>query len=214
MPLLYLPQQLGDPNHPDFTTKLLQEVWPLIEANRGRAFLLFTTLRAVKKAAEWLSLKLNTASFDAQLLVQGEFSKNLQLEKFRAAAAPILVGSASFWEGIDVVGEQLSLVVIDKTPFAPPDDPMIQARVEALQKRGLDAFSTLQIPAAAIALKQGAGRLIRSEEDRGVLVIGDARLSQKAYGKRILRCLPPFAQTTRVDQALDFISKSATNDDH
>jgi ATP-dependent DNA helicase DinG len=204
--LLYLPQQLGDPNHPDFTVRLLQDAWPLIEANKGRVFLLFTTLRAVKKASDWLRVKLANASFDAQLLVQGEMSKNLQLEKFRTAKAPILVGSASFWEGIDVVGAQLSLVVIDKIPFAPPDDPMLQARVDSLKKRGIDAFSTLQLPAAAISMKQGAGRLIRSESDRGVLMIGDSRLLQKGYGKRILRSLPPFKQSTSSKVALDFVS--------
>ncbi len=206
--LLYLPQQLGDPNHPEFTVRLLQDAWPLIEANKGRAFLLFTTLRAVKKAADWLRVKLANASFDAQLLVQGEMSKNLQLEKFRTANAPILVGSASFWEGIDVVGAQLSLVVIDKIPFAPPDDPMLQARVDSLKKRGIDAFSTLQLPAAAISMKQGAGRLIRSETDRGVLMIGDARLTQKGYGKRILRSLPPFKQSTSANEALKFVTEA------
>ncbi len=203
--LLYLPQTLGDVNDPDFIVRLLQDTWPLIEANRGRAFILCTTLRAVKKAADWLRLKLTLVDFKPELLVQGEMSKNLQLEKFRQSKAPILVGSASFWEGIDVVGDQLSLVIIDKIPFAPPDDPMLQARVDALQRRGLDAFSVLQLPAAVISMKQGAGRLIRSESDRGVLVIGDARITQKGYGKRILRSLPPFSRTTARDAALKFI---------
>jgi ATP-dependent DNA helicase DinG len=202
---LYLPAHLGDPNGPDFTVRLLQETWPLLQANKGRAFLLFTTLRAVKKAADWLRIKLPTAGFKAELLVQGEISKSVVLERFRSAQSPILVGSASFWEGVDVVGDQLSLVIIDKIPFAPPDDPMLQARVETLKKRGIDPFSTLQLPAAAISMKQGAGRLIRSETDRGLLVIGDVRLQQKSYGKRILRSLPPFKQVSTREEAMAFL---------
>jgi ATP-dependent DNA helicase DinG len=108
-----------------------------------------------------------------------------------------------------VVGDQLSLVAIDKIPFAPPDDPMLQARVESLQKRGIDAFATLQIPAAALSMKQGVGRLIRSEQDRGLLMIGDARLYQKGYGKKILRSLPPFKVTTEPATALAFVATSA-----
>jgi ATP-dependent DNA helicase DinG len=217
--LLYLPQELGDPNHADFTIRFLQELWPLIEQNQGRVFLLCTTLRAVRRAGDWLRVRLASASFNAQLLVQGEASKHQQLDEFRTAANPILVGSASFWEGVDVVGDQLSLVAIDKIPFAPPDDPMLQARVESLQKRGIDAFSTLQIPAAALTLKQGVGRLIRSEKDRGLLMIGDARLYQKGYGKKILRSLPPFKVTTMPATAMAFVeqmasARLATNVDH
>jgi ATP-dependent DNA helicase DinG len=208
--MLFLPQGLGDPNHADFTTRLLQEAWPLIEKNRGRVFLLFTSLRSVKKAADWLRVKLPGASFDGELLVQGEIPKQQLLERFRVSKAPLLVGSASFWEGVDVVGEQLSMVVIDKIPFAPPDDPMLQARIDLLKKRGIDPFSTLQIPAAAISMKQGAGRLIRSETDRGLLMIGDARLRQRGYGKQLLRSLPPFATTEDSALAMAFISKFAT----
>ena len=205
--MLYLPQALGDPNSPDFTVRLLQEAWPLIEINKGRAFILCTTLRAVRKAADWLRIKLASAPFKADLLVQGEISRNQQLERFRESAAPILVGSASFWEGVDVVGDQLSIVIIDKIPFAPPDDPMLQAKVELLKKRGIDPFSTLQVPAAAIAMKQGAGRLIRSESDRGLLMIGDARLSQKSYGKKILRSLPAFHVSQDGSRALAFVQE-------
>jgi ATP-dependent DNA helicase DinG len=208
--LLYLPQDLGDPNHADFTVRFLQSLWPLIERNEGRVFLLCTTLRAVKKAGDWLRIKLASAPFKATLLVQGEASKHQQLDEFRSSAHPILVGSASFWEGVDVVGDQLSLVAIDKIPFAPPDDPMLQARVESLQKRGIDAFATLQIPAAAISMKQGVGRLIRSEQDRGLLMIGDARLYQKGYGKKILRSLPPFKVTTDSASAERFVADMAS----
>ncbi len=208
--LMFLPQDLGDPNHADFTIRFLQTLWPLIEQNQGRVFLLCTTLRAVKKAGDWLRLKLAGAPFAAQLLVQGEASKHQQLDEFRSAKHPILVGSASFWEGVDVVGDQLSIVAIDKIPFAPPDDPMLQARVESLQKRGIDAFSTLQIPAAAISMKQGVGRLIRSEQDRGLLMIGDARLYQKGYGKKILRSLPPFKVTTEGTTAAQFVAQMAS----
>jgi ATP-dependent DNA helicase DinG len=208
--LMYLPQDLGNPNDADFTVRFLQALWPLIEQNQGRVFLLCTTLRAVKKAGDWLRIKLGNTSFEAQLLVQGEASKHQQLDQFRSAANPILVGSASFWEGVDVVGDQLSLVAIDKIPFAPPDDPMLQARVESLEKRGIDAFATLQIPAAAISMKQGVGRLIRSEQDRGLLMIGDARLYTKGYGKKIMRSLPPFKVTTEAATAANFVAQMAS----
>ena len=128
------------------------------------------------------------------------------LERFRSAPAPVLIGSASFWEGVDVRGRQLSLVVIDKLPFAPPDDPVLRARIEATRREGGDPFRQLQMPAAAMALKQGAGRMIRSETDRGLLVVCDSRLADRPYGRQLLRSLPPFTRTRSAEQALAFLA--------
>ena len=127
-----------------------------------------------------------------ELLVQGSAPRAALLERFRMAHRPVLVGSSSFWEGVDVAGRQLSLVIIDKLPFAPPDEPVLKARIEALRRRGGDPFRQIQLPAAAMALKQGAGRLIRSETDRGLLVVCDDRLVTRGYGRSLLRSMPPF----------------------
>jgi ATP-dependent DNA helicase DinG len=142
------------------------------------------------------------------LVVQGTAPRAELLERFRKATSPVLIGSASFWEGVDVVGSQLSLVVIDKLPFAPPDDPLLKARSEALERAGGNPFSQLQIPAAALALKQGAGRLIRSETDRGMLVLADERLVTKGYGKTLLASLPPYKRTSTLEDALDFLQQA------
>jgi ATP-dependent DNA helicase DinG len=133
--------------------------------------------------------------------------RNELLRRYRGAIAPVLVGSAGFWEGVDVAGDALSLVVIDKLPFAPPDDPVVKARGEALRRAGRDPFGAYQLPAAALALKQGAGRLVRSEHDRGVLVIGDERIVSRSYGKRLLASLPPFARVADVDEAIRFLPR-------
>jgi ATP-dependent DNA helicase DinG len=138
-------------------------------------------------------------------LVQGESPRPILLERFRAAGDAVLVGSAGFWEGVDVSGDALSLVIIDKLPFAPPDDPVVQARGEAMRRDGKDPFTHSQLPEAALALKQGAGRLIRSETDRGVLVLGDERLLTRGYGKRLLASLPPFARVERCEDALQYL---------
>ena len=140
------------------------------------------------------------------LLVQGADTRDVLLTRFREAGRPVLIGSASFWEGVDVVGAQLSLVVIDKLPFAPPDDPVVAARARQMRQRGEEPFMQLHLPRAAMSLKQGAGRLIRSEKDRGLLVIGDTRLAEKAYGRRLLSSLPPFKRTRNASEALAFVS--------
>ena len=140
-----------------------------------------------------------------ELLVQGRAPRHELLARFRQAQAPVLVGSASFWEGVDVVGEQLSLVVIDKLPFSPPDDPVLRARSDALRRRGGDPFGLIQLPAAAMALKQGAGRLIRSERDRGLLVICDERLVSRGYGRRLRASLPAMPLTRVPAEALQWV---------
>ena len=158
--------------------------------------MLFTTLRALAHARERIADAFARRGLDFPLLVQGEGSKTELLERFRRLGNAVLLGSASFWEGVDVAGPALSIVVIDKLPFAPPDDPLLAARLDRLKARGGNPFRDYQLPQAAIALKQGAGRLIRTETDRGVLMICDPRLAEKPYGKLLWRSLPPMARGT------------------
>lgn len=198
----YLPVMPPPAN--DHTANMIDKVWPLINASEGRAFILCTSLAAVDEAAKRLSALLEANGHPYPLLVQGDRPKMRLIESFREHGNAILVGSMSFWEGVDVKGEALSLVVIDKLPFAPPNDPVIQARSRAVKESGGSPFFALALPEAIIALKQGAGRLIRSEEDRGMLVICDTRLVQKGYGKLVLDSLPDFYRTRREDKALEF----------
>jgi ATP-dependent DNA helicase DinG len=202
--MLYLPKGLGNPNQPGYAAKLLETIWPLVHANLGRAFVLCTSLRMVNDLSQLMApLIESTQGFS--LIVQGTAPRAELLERFRNAVSPVLIGSASFWEGVDVVGSQLSLVVIDKLPFAPPDDPLLKARSTALERTGGNPFSQIQIPAAALALKQGAGRLIRSETDRGMLVLADERLLTKGYGKTLLASLPNYQRTSSLEEALAFL---------
>ena len=188
--LCYLPPPLPDPNARDYTEKVIEAVLPVLHASRGRAFLLFTSHRALRRAAELLQDKVPWPLF-----VQGTAPRPRLLEEFRASGHGVLLGAASFWEGVDVVGEMLSVVVIDKLPFAAPDDPVLMARLEALEQSGINPFMGWQVPNAVIALKQGAGRLIRDVHDRGVLVLCDPRLSSKGYGRLFLASLPPMPRT-------------------
>ncbi len=202
--LLYVPAGLPEPSHSDFTLLLTEHCAPLIQALAGRTFFLCTSLRAVDRVAARLRELLSDSDPKLQVLAQGEGSRTAMLASFRAQPHSVLVGSASFWEGIDVRGDGLSMVIIDKLPFAPPDDPLFAARLDACRKAGGNPFFDIQLPEAAIALKQGAGRLIRDESDHGLLVIGDARLVEKPYGKRLWGGLPPFARTRLLEQALAF----------
>ena len=202
--LLYVPEDLPEPNSPGFTEAVIEAAYPVIEAAQGRAFLLFTSLRAMDIGHARLKEKLAGAGLDWPVFLQGTAGKNELLERFRDTPNAILLGSQSFWEGVDVKGEALSLVVIDKLPFNPPDDPVLAARIEQINRAGGNAFMQYQVPRAVIALKQGAGRLIRDETDRGVLMICDPRLVSKPYGKRIWRALPPFRRTRSRDDAVAF----------
>jgi len=189
--LLYMPKGLpADPNDPSYTEAVVEAALPVLRASGGRAFLLFTTLRALRRAAELLKDRI-----DFPLLVQGTGSRSALLERFRELGNAVLLGAASFWEGVDVRGEALSVVVIDKLPFAPPDDPVLAARIEAMRAEGGNPFMEYQLPQAILQLKQGAGRLIRDETDRGVLMLCDPRLHAKAYGRRVRESLPPMKQT-------------------
>ena len=202
--LLYAPTSLPDPNNYAYTEAVVKAAFPVLEASAGRAFFLCTSLRAMRRTHELLAEYLERAGLEFPLLIQGEGSKNELLERFRQLGNAILVGSQSFWEGVDVRGEALSLVVIDKLPFAPPDDPVLSARIERMKSEGGNAFMDYQLPRAVINVKQGAGRLIRDETDRGVLMICDPRLISKPYGKRIWRSLPPMKRTRELDDVLAF----------
>ena len=193
--LLYVPEGLPDPNTERYVESVIEAAWPVVRASGGHAFLLFTSLRAMDRGHERLIARLAAEGLDWPLLLQGTGSKNELLERFRRSPNAILVGSQSFWEGVDVKGEQLSVVVIDRLPFNPPDDPVLAACIDRINRAGGNAFMDYQLPRAVIALKQGAGRLIRDETDRGALVICDPRLVEKPYGRRIWRALPPFRRT-------------------
>jgi ATP-dependent DNA helicase DinG len=188
--LLYVPKAMPDPGEAGFTEAVIEAALPVLRASEGRAFLLFTTLRALRRAHQLLEGRI-----EYPLLVQGTGSRSELLSRFRSLGNAVLLGSQSFWEGVDVRGEALSLVVIDKLPFAPPDDPVLAARIEGIRGEGGNPFNDLQLPQAVLQLKQGAGRLIRDETDRGVLMLCDPRLVGKPYGRRILAALPPMALT-------------------
>ncbi|MBK8063890.1 MAG: ATP-dependent DNA helicase [Betaproteobacteria bacterium] len=210
--LFYVPRGLPEPNDPAFTQAVVEAAWPVLRASRGRAFLLFTTLRALRRARDILADKLEREGLAWPLLVQGTGSRSDLLARFRRLDNPILLGSQSFWEGVDVRGEALSLVVIDKLPFAPPDDPVLAARIEALRAKGGNPFMELQLPQAILQLKQGAGRLIRDETDRGVLMICDTRLYSKPYGRNIRASLPPMRATRELaDVEAFFVSDRIEN---
>ena len=183
---------------------------PLIEAAGGGAFMLFTSLRAMRTGHERLRDALDSRGLDYPLLLQGEGSRSEMLVRFRSLGNAVLVGSQSFWEGVDVRGEALSLVVIDKLPFAPPDDPVLAARIDRMNREGRSPFFEYQLPEAVITLKQGAGRLIRDETDRGVLMICDPRLLTRSYGKRVLASLPPMKLTRNAAEAAAFFTRRPT----
>jgi ATP-dependent DNA helicase DinG len=208
--LLYLPSGLPLPNSPEHTDAVVDAAEPVLRASGGRAFLLFTTLRAMRRAHERLAERFRRSRSDLPLLVQGEGTRSELLERFRRLGNAVLLGASSFWEGVDVRGEALSVVVIDKLPFAPPDDPVLAARLEHLRRLGRNPFVEYQVPQAAIALKQGAGRLIRDERDRGVLVLCDPRLVAKPYGRQLLESLPPMRRTRSLAEVEAFLAVPAS----
>lgn len=203
--LLYVPEHLPQPSAPVFSDAVADAVLPLIFAAGGKTFVLCTTLKAVERVAARLKADFAERGWLFPLFVQGESSRTDLLERFRAAGNGVLVGSQSFWEGVDVRGEALSLVVVDKLPFAPPDDPVLAARISALESEGGNGFLDFQLPEAIMSLKQGSGRLIRDEMDRGVLMICDTRLITKGYGRRIWQSLPPFSRTRSLEAAQAFL---------
>ena len=204
--LLYLPRDLPEPGTPRYTAAVVAAARPVLAASGGRAFLLFTSHQALQEAARLFAL---LEDFDYPVFVQGTLPHNELLERFRRAGNGVLLGTGSFWEGVDVRGPALSCVIIDKLPFAPPDDPVFQARAALLKARGGNPFRDHQLPAAVIALKQGVGRLIRDVDDRGVLVLCDPRLLTKSYGKVFLANLPPMRRVRAVEEVAQFFDEAA-----
>ncbi len=192
--LLYLPAGLPEPQDRDFVSAVVEASIPVINACGGRTFMLFTSYRALNEAADLLREQI-----DYPLLVQGESSQRDMIDKFRELGNAVLLGTASFWEGVDVRGEALSCVIIDKLPFAAPNDPVLEARMDAIRQRGGNPFTEYQIPQAVIALKQGVGRLIRDANDKGVLMLCDSRLRTRNYGKIFLDSLPHMPRTQKLD---------------
>ena len=207
--LLYVPTGLPEPNSREYTEQLVKAALPVLQASQGRAFFLCTSLRAMQRTHELLQDAFEAAQLDYPILVQGQGSRSDMLDNFRKLGNAILIGSQSFWEGVDVRGEALSLVIIDKLPFAPPDDPVLSARIDKMNKEGRNAFMEYQLPRAVINLKQGAGRLIRDETDRGVLMICDPRIITKSYGKRIWQSLPPMRRTRQLADIEAFFQKTS-----
>ncbi|HWV18873.1 MAG TPA: ATP-dependent DNA helicase [Rhodocyclaceae bacterium] len=204
--LLYCPPDMPEPNSQFYSEAVVEACWPAIVASGGRAFVLCTSLRAMRRIHELIEDKLSRAGLDYPLLLQGQSSRTELLDRFRRLGNAILVASQSFWEGVDVRGEALSLVVIDKLPFAPPDDPVLAARIEHLRKQGGNPFFDYQLPHAVISMKQGAGRLIRDETDRGVLMVCDPRMIGKPYGRKIWQSLPPMRRTREIAEVEAFFS--------
>jgi len=202
--LLYCPTGMPDPNHPDYSEAVVEAAWPAIRVANGRAFVLCTSLRAMRRIHELLEVRIAGAGLEMPLMLQGQAGKSELLERFRRLGNAVLVASQSFWEGVDVRGEALSLVVIDKLPFAPPDDPVLAARIDTLKRQGRNAFFEVQLPRAVISMKQGAGRLIRDETDRGVLMVCDPRMVDKPYGRRIWQSLPPMRRTREIGEVEAF----------
>lgn len=207
--LLYVPTGLPEPNAFGYTDAVVDCALPVIEAAGGRTFFLCTTIRAVKHVAERLRDEFAKRGLDFPLFVQGERGRTELLDSFRTAGNAVLVGSQSFWEGVDVRGDALSLVIIDKLPFSPPDDPVLAARIDVMEKQGLNGFMHHTLPEAIINLKQGAGRLIRDETDRGVLMLCDPRVISKSYGRRVWQSLPPFKRTRVQAEVIEFFKPAA-----
>ncbi len=197
---LVVPRYLPEANDKNRAKVLAQIALPLIEASEGACFMLFTSYRVMHQVAELLS-----ELIENPLLVQGQMGKRKLLEEFVEQKRAVLLATASFWEGVDVRGNSLTCVIIDKLPFASPDDPLLQARNEDTKRRGGEPFSQIQLPQAVIALKQGVGRLIRDVSDKGVLVICDNRLVNKPYGEVFLNSLPAMKRTRNIEQAADFL---------
>jgi ATP-dependent DNA helicase DinG len=199
--ICYLPQGLPEPRDRAYVSAVVDAIVPVLRASEGRAFVLFTSHQSLQRAAEQLGERL-----DYPFLVQGTAPRDELLRRFRTTPRAVLLGTASFWEGVDVRGEALSCVIIDKLPFAPPDDPINEARARALKAAGRDPFMEHQLPQAVIALKQGVGRLIRDADDRGVVVLCDPRLLSKAYGRVFIHSLPPMPLRRDIEDVVDFFA--------
>lgn len=207
--LLWLPEGLPEPAASEFVHALLEASLPLIDAARGGAFILFTSHRALAEAAMRLRALWSAAGRRYRLFVQGEAPREQLLRGFRDDGDAVLLGTASFWEGVDVKGTALRLVIIEKLPFASPDDPIVKARVEHIQRQGGNPFKDYQLQEAALTLRQGVGRLIRSEADFGVVMIADRRLRTRPYGRTLLAALPPMRRALDLAEVTQFLKRHA-----
>jgi ATP-dependent DNA helicase DinG len=206
--LLYLPKGMPDPSSPAFVEAVIEASMPLLDASGGGAFLLFTSHRALARAAALLRERWEWAA-DLPVLVQGESPRERLLQQFRQHGNAVLLGTSSFWEGVDVKGEALRLVIIEKLPFASPEDPLVKSRIDFLRRHGGNPFKEYQLPEAVLALKQGFGRLIRSEDDRGLVAICDPRLVEKSYGRVFRASLPAMPWTREAGEAVRFLAALA-----
>jgi ATP-dependent DNA helicase DinG len=203
--LIYLPEDMPQPSDPSHTDKMLEAVTPLLDFTRGGMFCLFTSHRALNNAKKWF--KANKASLRGRTLIaQGDGPRDDLLRRFRQIGDAVLLGTGSFWEGVDVRGSALSIVAIDKLPFTSPADPLLMARLEYLRRQGVNGFMEHQLPLAALSLKQGAGRLLRDQTDYGVVVLCDPRITQKRYGAMFLQCLEPMTSTSALNEVSSFMA--------
>jgi len=203
--LMYIPTAMPEPNSRDYTQAVIEKALPVIEASNGGVFILFTSHRALQEAQRLLEQRT-----DHPLFVQGSLPRSELLKKFREHGQGVLLGTASFWEGIDVRGEALTCVIIDKLPFASPDDPVLKARIDNMRKEGQNPFMSFQLPSAVLSLKQGAGRLIRDHDDYGVLMLCDPRIYSKPYGRLFVKSLPMMPRTRELEHVQAFFETMTT----
>jgi ATP-dependent DNA helicase DinG len=202
---LYVPKEMPETSNRLFNNHLVSQIYPLLLAAKGRAFILSTSIKSMNEIKSLLEDEFEKNNVNYPIFIQGAGSKIKLLEQFKHHGNAVLIGSLSFWEGVDVRGENLSLVIIDKLPFQSPGDPIFESKINMLSAKGINAFMTFQLPKAIISLKQGAGRLIRDELDKGVLMICDQRIVSKPYGKRFWQSLPSFKRTRNQEDVIEFL---------